>query len=140
MLRGLLRKGLVYLEVPVEPYDRFAIPPLEVRLEAELPGHCSGGGVRACLSVKKLARAAARVEQERVPDGWQELSCGQESTVAPDALQHAPRRLMHPFSQGFVSNKTSDAGDAGADPLEGLLYGVFVANRYGGGGARAVCW
>ncbi|KAG2449449.1 hypothetical protein HYH02_005596 [Chlamydomonas schloesseri] len=58
VLRGLLRKGLVYLEVPVEPYDRFAIPPLE----------------------------------------------------------------------GFVSNKTTEAGDAGADPLEGLLYGVFVAN------------
>lgn len=31
VLRGLLRKGLAYIEVPVEPYDRFAIPPLEVR-------------------------------------------------------------------------------------------------------------
>lgn len=31
-------------------------------------------------------------------------------------------------AQGFVSNKTSEAGDAAADPLEALLYGVFVAN------------
>ncbi|KXZ46985.1 hypothetical protein GPECTOR_39g479 [Gonium pectorale] len=30
--------------------------------------------------------------------------------------------------QGFVSNKTTDAGDAAADPLEALLYSVFVAN------------
>ncbi len=30
VLRGLLRKGLAYLEVPVEQGDRFAIPPLEV--------------------------------------------------------------------------------------------------------------
>ncbi|GIL62622.1 hypothetical protein Vafri_16817 [Volvox africanus] len=58
VLRGLLRKGLAYLEVPVEPYDRFAIPPLE----------------------------------------------------------------------GFVSNKTTEAGDAAADPFESLLYSVFVAN------------
>ncbi|GLC36568.1 hypothetical protein PLESTM_000461100 [Pleodorina starrii] len=58
VLRGLLRKGLSYIEVPVEPHDRFAIPPLE----------------------------------------------------------------------GFVSNKTTEAGDAAADPLESLLYSVFVAN------------
>jgi hypothetical protein len=31
MLQLLLRKGLVYMEVPVGPTDRFAIPPLEVR-------------------------------------------------------------------------------------------------------------
>ncbi|PNH10754.1 hypothetical protein TSOC_002481, partial [Tetrabaena socialis] len=58
VLRGLLHKGLAYVEVPVEAGDRFAIPPLE----------------------------------------------------------------------GFVSNKTSEAGDASADPLEALLYSVFVAN------------
>ncbi len=27
-----------------------------------------------------------------------------------------------------MSNKTTEAGDAAADPLEALLYGVFVAN------------
>ncbi|GFR50721.1 hypothetical protein Agub_g12978, partial [Astrephomene gubernaculifera] len=58
VVRALLRRGLAYLEVPVEAGDRFAIPPLE----------------------------------------------------------------------GFVSNKTTAAGEAGADPLETLLYGVFVAN------------
>ncbi|GLI62242.1 hypothetical protein VaNZ11_004837 [Volvox africanus] len=58
VLRGLLRKGLAYIEVPVERYDRFAIPPLE----------------------------------------------------------------------GFVSNKTTEVGDAAADPFESLLYSVFVAN------------
>ncbi|EFJ51519.1 hypothetical protein VOLCADRAFT_103430 [Volvox carteri f. nagariensis] len=30
--------------------------------------------------------------------------------------------------QGFVSNKTTQAGDTSADPLESLLYSVFVAN------------
>ncbi|KAG2497046.1 hypothetical protein HYH03_005046 [Edaphochlamys debaryana] len=58
VLRGLLRKGLAYLEIPIEQDDRFSIPPLE----------------------------------------------------------------------GFVSNKTADAGDAAADPVESLLYSVFVAN------------
>ncbi len=30
--------------------------------------------------------------------------------------------------QGFVSNKTSEQGDSSVDPLETLLYSVFVAN------------
>jgi len=30
--------------------------------------------------------------------------------------------------QGFVSNKTSEAGDESVDPLEPLLYRLFLAN------------
>lgn len=31
LLQQLHRKGLVYLDIPVSPDDRFSIPPLEVR-------------------------------------------------------------------------------------------------------------
>lgn len=58
MLTSLYRRSLLYIEVPIRPVDRFAIPPLE----------------------------------------------------------------------GFVSNRTSEQGDSSVDPLEALLYSLFVAN------------
>lgn len=37
-------------------------------------------------------------------------------------------RFLIPPLEGFVSNKTSDAGDSTVDPIESLLYAVFIAN------------
>lgn len=37
-------------------------------------------------------------------------------------------RFTIPPLEGFVSNKTTEAGDSAADPLEALLYSVFVAS------------
>lgn len=37
-------------------------------------------------------------------------------------------RFMIPPLEGFVSNKTTESGDNAADPLEALLYSVFVAS------------
>ncbi len=39
-----------------------------------------------------------------------------------------PHRFSIPPLEGFVSNKTSDEGDSSVDPIEQLLYLVFVAN------------
>ncbi|KAF8055757.1 Fam91a1 [Scenedesmus sp. PABB004] len=58
LLQGLYKRGLIWLDVPVAPTDRIALPPLE----------------------------------------------------------------------GFVSNRTSAAGDERVDPLEPLLYRLFLAN------------
>lgn len=37
-------------------------------------------------------------------------------------------RFSVPPLEGFVSNRTSDASDAAADPVEAALYAIFVAN------------
>ncbi|KAI8462738.1 MAG: FAM91 N-terminus-domain-containing protein [Monoraphidium minutum] len=37
-------------------------------------------------------------------------------------------RFAIPPLEGFVSNRTADAGDAGSDPIEALLYSAFVAS------------
>lgn len=40
----------------------------------------------------------------------------------------APACSLPAFLQGFVSNKTSVLGDARVDPVETLMYAVFVAS------------
>lgn len=51
------------------------------------------------------------------------------SYVANHIAHHATTsHAWRPPPQGFVSNKTSEAGDESVDPLEPLLYSLLVAN------------
>ena len=108
-VRKLYQRGLVWLEVPVRPEDHLSIPPLEAS------AFSSNSKVLAKSCRHAVAdEQAVRLLCMRAADSCDDRSCCTDPSNCCDCAL-----------QGFVSNKT--AGAAAADPLETLLYQIFVA-------------
>jgi hypothetical protein len=111
-LASLHRRGLVWLEVPVAEGDQLSIPPLEVRCPR---------------FVFFLSSPCFWVQRQ----DWLGCACPRAPFALKTScasLEPARAALPAPRAQGFVSNKSAAAGDGSStDPIEGLLYQVFVA-------------